>query len=129
MTNKQNFHSIEGLRAYMAWWVVLGHAISVCGAPAWLPENISKRLASGTGVAVEVFIIVSGFVPLTSQASLQAAIGLSLVLLPLVSWALYQWVEKPFIMFGKKLSLSRLSANDSPVLPATQNRITETGAG
>jgi peptidoglycan/LPS O-acetylase OafA/YrhL len=50
------FKSIEGLRAWMAWWVVVAHAIQTAGVkslPAWLVRG---------ELAVEVFIIVSGFV-------------------------------------------------------------------
>lgn len=56
-----NFSSIEGLRAWMAWWVVVGHGIHLAGAPPWLPNIASKLFVQGD-VAVNVFIIVSGFV-------------------------------------------------------------------
>ncbi len=58
---KKNFHCIEGLRAYMAWWVVIGHAMHLVGAPSWLPHAVEKFLDHGD-IAVNVFIIVSGFV-------------------------------------------------------------------
>jgi peptidoglycan/LPS O-acetylase OafA/YrhL len=57
----KSFSSIDGLRAWMAWWVVFGHAIQVAGAPSWLPKSIENTLLRGD-VAVNIFIIVSGFV-------------------------------------------------------------------
>lgn len=60
------FHSIEGLRAYMAWWVVIGHALNLAGAGnngflQQVPASLLSLLERG-GTAVHVFIIVSGFV-------------------------------------------------------------------
>lgn len=122
--------------------IVLQHAgrrgAAVTRLEWWIASNPLARLMGKVSystylIHIPLFSIVmyawSQFQPLSSQSSQQAAIGLAMLLLPFVSWALYQWVEKPFIAFGKKLSLSRLSANGSTVLPATQNRITETGAG
>lgn len=57
----QNFRSIESLRAYMAWWVVLGHAVQLSGARDWLPKPLAQLLLRND-MAVNVFIIVSGFV-------------------------------------------------------------------
>lgn len=57
----KNFLSLEALRAWMAWWVVVGHAVGLAGLPSWIPAPIVKLL-SGGGIAVNVFIIVSGFV-------------------------------------------------------------------
>ncbi len=57
----QGFPSIEGLRAYLAWWVVLSHVLLAVGTLSWLPESISKWLVLGD-TAVKVFIIASGFV-------------------------------------------------------------------
>lgn len=54
------FKSIEGLRAFMAWWVVVGHAIHL-GGDGVLPAAMVKLLGAGH-IAVNVFIIVSGFV-------------------------------------------------------------------
>lgn len=56
-----NFRSIEGLRAWMAWWVVLGHALQLAGTPAWLNGFMAKNLLKAD-VAVHVFVILSGFV-------------------------------------------------------------------
>ena len=57
----QGFPSIEGLRAYLAWWVVLSHVLAFCGTLSWLPLGLGKLLALGDH-AVNVFIIASGFV-------------------------------------------------------------------
>ncbi|WP_372055255.1 acyltransferase [Tistrella mobilis] len=63
----QSFISIESLRAWMAWWVVVGHALRLSGLDNYalqgihLPPVIAKILGS-SGTAVNVFIIVSGFV-------------------------------------------------------------------
>jgi peptidoglycan/LPS O-acetylase OafA/YrhL len=57
----QNFRSIESLRAYMAWWVVFGHAVQLSGARSFLPQPIAQTLLRND-MAVNVFIIVSGFV-------------------------------------------------------------------
>lgn len=62
--------SIEALRAWMAWWVVVGHGLHLIGVggdaalPDFLtlvPDQIIAVLLRGD-VAVSVFIIVSGFV-------------------------------------------------------------------
>jgi peptidoglycan/LPS O-acetylase OafA/YrhL len=45
----------------MAWWVVFGHAIHLAGAPTWLSQKVTNILVQGD-VAVNVFIILSGFV-------------------------------------------------------------------
>lgn len=52
----KNFAALDGLRGYMAWWVVVGHALQVCGIDKFFP----KILYSGLGVSV--FIALSGFV-------------------------------------------------------------------
>ena len=65
----KNFQSLESLRAWMAWWVVLGHALHLTGiggggAPwflAWLPYGVLQILMQGH-TAVNIFIILSGFV-------------------------------------------------------------------
>lgn len=57
----RNFTSIESLRAYMAWWVVLGHASHLGGMAAFLPSWVAELIERGD-IAVNVFIIVSGFV-------------------------------------------------------------------
>lgn len=57
----QRFHSLEGLRGYMAWWVVCGHAIQISGTADSFPHRISALLLHGSA-AVNIFIILSGFV-------------------------------------------------------------------
>ncbi|MDO9002138.1 MAG: acyltransferase [Aquabacterium sp.] len=57
----KTFSSIEGLRGWMAWWVVIGHAIQLAGSTSWLPVEATKILLKGDA-AVNVFIIISGFV-------------------------------------------------------------------
>ena len=55
------FKSIEGLRGWMAWWVVAGHAVRLTGTGQWLPGPVAKVVLK-PDIAVNVFIIVSGFV-------------------------------------------------------------------
>lgn len=57
----QSFKSIESLRAYMAWWVVFGHAAQLAGGEYLLPHAVYTILDYNYK-AVNVFIIVSGFV-------------------------------------------------------------------
>ncbi|QJP12907.1 acyltransferase [Starkeya sp. ORNL1] len=57
----QNFRSIESLRAYMAWWVVFGHAAQLAGGQYIFPQALYAILDDNYK-AVNVFIIVSGFV-------------------------------------------------------------------
>jgi peptidoglycan/LPS O-acetylase OafA/YrhL len=57
----QNFRSIESLRAYMAWWVVFGHAAQLAGGQYIFPHALYAFLDDNYK-AVNVFIIVSGFV-------------------------------------------------------------------
>lgn len=45
----------------MAWWVVFGHAVQLSGARSFLPQPIAQILLRND-MAVNVFIIVSGFV-------------------------------------------------------------------
>ncbi len=54
------FLSIEGLRAWMAWWVVIVHSYDIIGR-GLVPEKLEKMLTR-SDAAVSVFIIVSGFV-------------------------------------------------------------------
>ena len=55
------FKSIEGLRGWMAWWVVIGHAVRLTGTGEWLPGPVAKVVLK-PDIAVNVFIVVSGFV-------------------------------------------------------------------
>lgn len=57
----KNSVAIESLRAWMAWWVVFGHAAHLSGASQFLNAYLYKILNSA-GTAVDVFIVVSGFV-------------------------------------------------------------------
>jgi len=57
----QKFEAIEGLRGWMAAWVVLGHAVELTGTAPFLPALAAKLLQSSY-MAVQVFMIVSGFV-------------------------------------------------------------------
>ncbi len=63
----KNLVTIEALRGWMAWWVVLTHALQLMGAGGGhgavdvIPRPVLRLLMSGdTGVSV--FIIISGFV-------------------------------------------------------------------
>ncbi|HEX7820756.1 MAG TPA: acyltransferase [Sphingobium sp.] len=57
----KHFAPIDGLRAWMSWWVVCQHLLSYCGFSVLYP-NIFIRLLSMGGLAVMVFVIISGFV-------------------------------------------------------------------
>jgi peptidoglycan/LPS O-acetylase OafA/YrhL len=64
---KRNFVAIESLRAWMAWWVVVGHAIQLCGVslPEAYGETIFQKAMNSVqhgNTPVNVFIVVSGFV-------------------------------------------------------------------
>ncbi len=54
------FPSIDGLRFWMAWWVVLGHAANLTGVSRLTPSFASPLF--NAAIAVNVFVIVSGFV-------------------------------------------------------------------
>lgn len=62
----KHFIALESLRAYMAWWVVIGHALHLLGlAPSSYPEgfvNLCLRALTRGSTAVYVFVILSGFV-------------------------------------------------------------------
>lgn len=55
------FESLEGMRAVLAWWVVIGHLLGAAGlTPRSLPDGFQFiRLGE---IAVYVFMIISGFV-------------------------------------------------------------------
>jgi peptidoglycan/LPS O-acetylase OafA/YrhL len=53
-------NAIEGLRAYLAWYVVIGHTLHFSGYMA--PHNSLQFLATQGAFAVDIFIIISGFV-------------------------------------------------------------------
>lgn len=53
---------LEGLRAILAWWVVIGHAANFSGYTGAGPTLWWMQVILRTGVPVHVFIILSGFV-------------------------------------------------------------------
>lgn len=53
--------AIESLRGFMAWWVVLAHAVHLSGTGNLIPGSL-RKIVSSPDIAVAVFIIVSGFV-------------------------------------------------------------------
>lgn len=57
----QKFTSVESLRGWMAWWVVLGHAIHVSGTQAVF-DRYPLKIIMSNGWAVTTFMIISGFV-------------------------------------------------------------------
>lgn len=57
----KKFVSVESLRGWMAWWVVLGHAIHLSGTGSFFSHYPFKLLLAG-GVGVNVFMVISGFV-------------------------------------------------------------------
>lgn len=60
-TTGQKFRAFEGLRGYMAWWVVFAHASQLTGLERILPARVLEFMDGGEP-AVRVFIILSGFV-------------------------------------------------------------------
>ena len=52
--------SIEGLRGYLALWVIVSHILAFSGLEAQLPQSLA--LLKQGGLAVDVFVIISGFV-------------------------------------------------------------------
>jgi len=60
-TQTEHFKAIDGLRAYMAWWVVCQHLLQASGIIKIYDYPVLKLLTMG-GLAVMVFVIISGFV-------------------------------------------------------------------
>ena len=56
---RNHFPEAEGLRAYMALWVAVGHALQFAG---FTPTNAPLRILMNGDAAVSVFIMLSGFV-------------------------------------------------------------------
>jgi peptidoglycan/LPS O-acetylase OafA/YrhL len=56
-TGVKGFLALDGLRGYMAWWVVIGHALQLCGL-----QNAAPALLMSADHAVNVFVCLSGFV-------------------------------------------------------------------
>ena len=60
-TGSSKLIELEGLRGWLAWWVVIGHSLVEAGwNSAFLPT--AGKLLLGQGFAVKIFIILSGFV-------------------------------------------------------------------
>ncbi|MDF1690581.1 MAG: acyltransferase [Cycloclasticus sp.] len=57
----QKLVGLEGLRGLMSLWVVLSHAVTIAALPVYKAHGVGLLLANG-GFAVDVFIILSGFV-------------------------------------------------------------------
>jgi peptidoglycan/LPS O-acetylase OafA/YrhL len=57
----RRFDAIEGLRGWLAWWVVLGHALQISGTAGYLPGKVRMIVAHGDW-SVMLFMIISGFV-------------------------------------------------------------------
>lgn len=61
MNKVKHIPELDGLRCLLAWWVVIDHILMACGFPAEsLPRGV--RLLTRGDYAVDVFIILSGFV-------------------------------------------------------------------
>jgi peptidoglycan/LPS O-acetylase OafA/YrhL len=56
-TGIKSFNAFDGLRGYMAWWVVIGHALHLCGL-----QNAAPNILTRGDHAVNVFVCLSGFV-------------------------------------------------------------------
>ena len=59
--NSERIDEFESLRGVMALWVVIGHVLLSFQAPASL-DGVVWRLLEANGKAVDVFIILSGFI-------------------------------------------------------------------
>lgn len=57
----QKLAGLEGLRGLMSLWVVVSHAVTIAALPVYKASGVGLLLANG-GFAVDVFIILSGFV-------------------------------------------------------------------
>lgn len=57
----KHFKAIDGIRAWMAWWVVCQHMLQVAGIPSQI-QNFGIRFLTMGGLGVMVFVIISGFV-------------------------------------------------------------------
>jgi peptidoglycan/LPS O-acetylase OafA/YrhL len=125
----KNFQSLESLRAWMAWWVVLGHALQLAGAGnngflGFVPSKIMALFTDG-GPPVAVFIIISGFVIghlllakrepylpyITRRAFRIFPIYLFALFVALATINLYQaaWIEFPFAI-DREMRVARFAA-------------------
>lgn len=57
----RRFDAIEGLRGWLAWWVVMGHALQLSGTAGYLPGKLRMIVSHGDW-SVKIFMIISGFV-------------------------------------------------------------------
>ena len=57
----KKFVAVESLRGWMAWWVVLGHALHLSATTGSF-ERFPLSLLPAGGFAVNVFMVISGFV-------------------------------------------------------------------
>lgn len=55
------FKGLEGVRGLMCLWVILSHTVTMAGIHVYKNTGIGKLVANG-GIAVDVFVILSGFV-------------------------------------------------------------------
>jgi len=109
----------EGLRGFLSWWVVIDHILLSCGFTAeTLPTGI--RLVTRGDYAVDVFIILSGFVIFKLLADGQetyrvflvrrffrlypvflVCLALAVALRPLIWSNLTHWPENPTVLLGR----------------------------
>lgn len=61
VSSSQRLSFIEGLRGYLAFWVVICHVMEAVGLQPSTVQGLPRILIMGT-YAVDVFVIVSGFV-------------------------------------------------------------------
>ena len=55
------FRGLEGVRGLMCLWVIVSHTVTMVGIQVYKGTGAGKLLANG-GIAVDVFVILSGFV-------------------------------------------------------------------
>ncbi len=56
-----SFRGLEGVRGLMCLWVIVSHTVTMAGIQVYKSTGAGKLLANG-GIAVDVFVILSGFV-------------------------------------------------------------------
>jgi peptidoglycan/LPS O-acetylase OafA/YrhL len=109
----------EGLRGFLSWWVVAGHLLLACGfSEQTLPPGI--RLFARGDYAVDVFIILSGFVIFKLIADARETFGvfltrrffrlypvflvclaLAVALRPVIWSNLSHWEGNPVVTLGR----------------------------
>ncbi len=116
----QKFQVIEGLRGWLAWWVVLGHALMISSQSLPLPYR-AKLLLGNADWAVSIFIIISGFVITHLLLTRQEPYGRylarrffriwPLLLVTIIVAAVFQqfyvraWIDNPFVVGGQMRSI------------------------